>query len=328
MQKIEVHLINSVSGVRIAGTLPARVTLPLNMALLQEVTVSGVNYAELTVQSIYCALDADFIADTAPAMLITQGVTMREVADGVCFSIPFQGATAALRELSGNSPASPVYEEIGGYDENGLKIFSFRFPVVVMAEVYPGNGTPEIAGDPDYYNAAQIEALMARPLVYEYSADGENWHNELEADDTVYRVKNGTKGLFSEAQNIPYGATGAAGATRYPVTACFGNETYQIVCYLDATHSMTFAGYIAEPVSKIDLYVVSANTAYTGNIVLKVGAESFTVPVGAAVGKVTLDLSTQATGIISIVRDTAAASDTLSDGTDDITAYVVDWSVQ
>jgi hypothetical protein len=91
---------------------------------------------------------------------------------------------------------------------------------------------------------------------------------------------------------------------------------------------MTFAGYIAEPVNKIDLYVVSANPEYTGNIVLTVGAQSFTVPVGATVGKVTLALSTPATGIVSIVRDTAAGADTLSDGTDAITAYVVDWSVQ
>lgn len=133
------------------------------------------------------------------------------------------------------------------------------------------------------------------------------------------------------SEGVPLGLkgdTGDSGATRYPVTACFGNETYQIVCYLDAAHGMTFAGYIAEPVNKIDLYIVSANPEYTGNIVLNVGAESFTVPVGAIVGKVTLNLSTPATGIVSIVRDTANAGDTLSDGTDAITAYVVDWSVQ
>jgi hypothetical protein len=129
---------------------------------------------------------------------------------------------------------------------------------------------------------------------------------------------------------LPAGSGGGGGGGRgnLPVTACFGNEVYQIVCYLDAAHNMTFAGYIAEPVNKIDLYVVSANPEYTGNIVLTVGAESFTVPVGATVGKVTLQLSTPATGIISIVRDTANAGDTLSDGTDAITAFVVDWSVQ
>ena len=328
MQKMEVRLINNVSGVRIAGALPARVALPLNSALLQEVTVSGVNYAELNVQSIYCALDADFIAATAPAMLITQGVTMREVADGVCFSIPFQGATAELRALIGNAAARPIYEEIGGYDADGAKLFSFRFPVTVTAEIYPGSGLPPVYGDPAYLNAAQIEAAMARQLIYEYSADGDSWHSGLMSGDLYFRVKNGTTGLYSERQNIPYGPVGAVGATRYPVTACFGNETYQIVCYLDAAHGMTFAGYIAEPVNKIDLYVVSANPEYTGNIVLNVGAESFTVPVGATVGKVTLNLTVPATGIVSIVRDTANAGDTLSDGTDAITAFVVDWSVQ
>ena len=152
----------------------------------------------------------------------------------------------------------------------------------------------------------------------------------LAVDNALIYFRVGTSaGAWSDGVPLALkGDKGGNGSTRYPVTACFGNETYRIVCYLDAAHSMTFAGYIAEPVNKIDLYVVSANPEYTGNIVLAVGAESFTVPVGAAVGKVTLALSTPATGIISIVRDTAATSDTLSDGTDAITAYVVDWSVQ
>lgn len=163
----------------------------------------------------------------------------------------------------------------------------------------------------------------------QYNAEGAGFAY-LAVDTALIYFRVGIfAGVWSDGVPLALkGDTGGNGATRYPVTACFGNEVYQIVCYLDATHNMTFAGYIAEPVKKIDLYVVSANTAYTGNIVLKVGSESFTVPVGATVGKVTLPLSTPATGIVSIVRDTANASDTLSDGTDAITAFVVDWSVQ
>lgn len=329
MQTQKFSLAVSSAGVKITGGLPARVVVPLNEALIQEISVAGVTAQELNVQSIYCAFAADFLAGTPPALLVTSGITLTAgESGGVLFSVPLPGATAELRALIGNAAARPIYEEIGGYDTDGAKLFSFRFPVTVTAEIYPGSGLPPVYGDPAYLNAAQIEAAMARQLIYEYSADGDSWHNGLMSGDLYFRVKNGAPGLYSEPQSIPYGPVGAVGATRYPVTACFGNETYQIVCYLDAAHCMTFAGYIAEPVNKIDLYIVSANPEYTGNIVLNVDAESFTVPVGATVGKVTLNLTVPATGIVSIVRDTANAGDTLSDGTDAITAFVVDWSVQ
>ena len=185
-------------------------------------------------------------------------------------------------------------------------------------------GPPGPPGDSFKPNAVGL--LSDRSL---YNTEGAGFAYLATDNGMIYFRVGISAGAWSDGVPLALkGDTGGNGSTRYPVTACFGNETYQIVCYLDATHSMTFAGYIAEPVNKIDLYVVSANTAYTGNIVLTVGAQSFTVPVGATVGKVTLALSTPATGIISIIRDTANAGDTLSDGTDAITAFVVDWSVQ
>ena len=88
---------------------------------------------------------------------------------------------------------------------------------------------------------------------------------------------------------------------------------------------MDISGYFAEGISQFELWLVSVTPEITGNIVLNVSGETFTVPVTGEVTKVVLAPSTAVKGIISIARDTASAEDTLNDGTDSITALVVDW---
>jgi hypothetical protein len=88
---------------------------------------------------------------------------------------------------------------------------------------------------------------------------------------------------------------------------------------------MDLSGYFADGISQFELYLVSATPEITGNIVLTVGGESFTVPVTDVVKKVAINPKTAIKGIISIVRNTANNADTLNDGTDAITALVVDW---
>ncbi len=113
-------------------------------------------------------------------------------------------------------------------------------------------------------------------------------------------------------------------ADRFLVNRVFAHDTYGTVAYLDADNRMDLSGYFAEGISSIDLWLVSASNV-TGNIVLTVGNDRFTVPVTSAVTKQTLSLSNNAVGKISIVRDTADSADTLNDGTDAVTALVVDW---
>ena len=104
------------------------------------------------------------------------------------------------------------------------------------------------------------------------------------------------------------------------------HASYGTVCYLDDDNSMAFVGYQAAGWSKIKLYLVTADPAVIGNIVLNVGAERFVVAVGATVAAAELEFSAPATGLITIERDTTDASDTLEDGSSNIvTALVVDW---
>ena len=114
-------------------------------------------------------------------------------------------------------------------------------------------------------------------------------------------------------------------ADKFLVQRVFAHNTYGTVAYLDADNSMDLSGYFADGISQFDLWLVSATPEITGNIVLTVGGESFTVPVTGMVKKVAINPKTAIKGIISIVRNTASSADTLDDGSDVITALVVDW---
>ena len=114
-------------------------------------------------------------------------------------------------------------------------------------------------------------------------------------------------------------------ADKFLVKRVFAHDTYGTVAYLDANNSMDISGYFAEGISRFELWLVSATPIITGNIVLNIGGETFKVPVTGKVSKVVIAPSSAVKGIISIARDTASAEDTLNDGADSITAFVVDW---
>ena len=118
---------------------------------------------------------------------------------------------------------------------------------------------------------------------------------------------------------------GAEKADKFLVNRVFAHDTYGTVAYLDANNSMDISGYFAEGISRFELWLVSATPTITGNIVLNIGGETFKIPVTGKVTKVVITPSTAVKGIISIVRDTASVEDTLNDGADSITAFVVDW---
>ena len=114
-------------------------------------------------------------------------------------------------------------------------------------------------------------------------------------------------------------------ADKFLVKRVFAHDTYGTVAYLDANNSMDISGYFAEGISRFELWLVSATPTIIGNIMLNIGGETFKIPVTGKVAKVVITPSTAVKGIISIARDTASAEDTLNDGADSITAFVVDW---
>lgn len=138
--------------------------------------------------------------------------------------------------------------------------------------------------------------------------------------DTIY--------FLTDSKTIVLGAdkyVNEKKADKFLIQRVFAHETYGTVAYLDSNNSMDLSGYFADGISRFELWLVSATPEITGNIVLTIGTESFTVPVTGSVAKVVINPSDTAIGVISIVRDTASETDTLNDGTDSITALVVDW---
>lgn len=122
-------------------------------------------------------------------------------------------------------------------------------------------------------------------------------------------------------------ATVSVNASFVPVaTTCYYHADYGTVSYLDDDNSIEALGYQATGWSKIKLWPVTADSSVIGNIALTVGTERFVVAVGSTVSMSELTFSAPVTGIITIVRNTTDAADTLKDGSGNVvTALVVDW---
>ena len=161
---------------------------------------------------IITRIDADFLSTTDPLILKLDAVTVKT--DGqqqtiMTAEIPDTATEAMLAHLESEKSAT-LTAEIGGYDSEANAIFALQFPLVIRNRVYMG-GTPPAQNDPDYLTAAETRALVAAPLIFEYSADGANWHDELQPNDVYQRVRHGETGEASSPQQIPYGPKGAQG---------------------------------------------------------------------------------------------------------------------
>jgi hypothetical protein len=104
----------------------------------------------------------------------------------------------------------------------------------------------------------------------------------------------------------------------------YAHATYGSVAYLDAGNVLVFMGYEAEGVNRIELWLVSADPEVTGNIVLRIGAERFVVPVAASPAKATLCFSSPVIGIVTIVRDTGDPDDHVVNSAP-VTVFAISW---
>ena len=121
------------------------------------------------------------------------------------------------------------------------------------------------------------------------------------------------------------GGNGADGGAPPVERSCY-DATYGVVSYLDDDNSVTALGWQGAGWTRLKLWLVSADSTVTGNIVLKIGTQSKTCAVGVAVAAVDWELATPAAGRVEIVRDTTDAADTLKDGSGNIvTALLADW---
>lgn len=96
----------------------------------------------------------------------------------------------------------------------GTEIVLLQDVAQMKSRVLNDQGAPE-TGDPDYYSAAQINAIMNAGDEYEFSS-GDSWHSEQLESDIYMRSRNkSVGGEWSDSILIPSGKDGADGASDY-----------------------------------------------------------------------------------------------------------------
>lgn len=160
----------------------------------------------------YCAFDTSCNYSASPLLLQFSGTSLIPANDRTIFSvtIPDSAVEKMISALAGRESLLMLCE-IGGISTGGKADFAWHFPVTIRNRVFSGNGTPTVAGDPEYYTAVQVEAAISRPLLLEYSSDGKSWHPEFIAGDTLYRMRHGANGVPSAAIPLLYGEKGDKG---------------------------------------------------------------------------------------------------------------------
>ncbi len=111
----------------------------------------------------YLALDGDFNQATSPIILRNSGIGV-ETANGktvLTVTVPDTDSTAMRNALSTEREVSLTLE-IGGLDGDGFVVACLQVPLLVRNRIWLGGNVPaEVASDPEYLNAAQVNALVA-----------------------------------------------------------------------------------------------------------------------------------------------------------------------
>lgn len=152
----------------------------------------------------YCALDLECNYSDSPLLLQVSGITLSTDSDGhsvFAVEIPDTAVEKMVAALRGKSSCRMLCE-IGGLNDEAVAVFAWHFEITVHNRVFAGSGSPSVAGDPEYYTSVQVEAAIARELIFEYSADGTHWHRGCTSEDLFLRVRHGENGTPSGSVSL------------------------------------------------------------------------------------------------------------------------------
>ena len=160
----------------------------------------------------YCAFDTACNFSDSPLLLQISGTALFSSSGRTVFAveIPDTAVEKMVSALAGKA-STEMFCEIGGINSDGKANFAWHFPVTVSNRVFSGSGSSSVAGDPAYYTAVQVEAVVSRPLIYEYSIDGSSWHFDFDDEDKFFRVRHGENGTPSAAVPLFRGPKGDKG---------------------------------------------------------------------------------------------------------------------
>ena len=127
------------------------------------------------------------------------------------FTIPISGMnTEELDAWLGTAESKGgLHGELVGVDGNGDDVFVLQVLDFTMRGRLGNTGSPTVI-EPEYLNADQVRALVAAGFVFQFSADGVNWHDTQAQTDTYMRWRSATSetATWSPAFSIVFGTDG------------------------------------------------------------------------------------------------------------------------
>lgn len=165
--------------------------------------------------SCRAAVDIDLISTTeVMCRSLAEDIGLSEVHIGKIAVKLNANTIEFLNKVDGKENLAGKFE-LWGYDSAGTVLLYLRLPILLSAVVDPEGGMPPSAVEEDVLvRESELEALIARQLVIEYSFDGTEAHSELNSGDEYYRFRHGENGVPSTWQKIPYGPAGVGTSGR------------------------------------------------------------------------------------------------------------------
>ena len=161
--------------------------------------------------------DTDYNTQSTPKIRTTTGFAVD--ANGF-LHIPIDTTSVELKSAIGNNETITLSAELDGYlagePDNPALIVQWNGQSFRNRIIEGGTGTPEPVDD-GVYTKAQTNALVGGEIVYQFSADGETWHDTQTEADVYIRSKNGAlaTGAWSAAMKLPSGVAGQDGESSY-----------------------------------------------------------------------------------------------------------------
>ena len=160
--------------------------------------------------SFRAAVDVDLDAGTeVMCRTLNANISHAQASDGI-ISIRIDTATEQFLAKTNNQKRLPAYFEVWGYDTSGVAVLYVRIDIECSAVVDPEGGDPPSPVEADsIVRKTDLEAVVARELIFEYSPDKTTAHSGLQTGDKYQRIRHGANGVPSAWQLIPYGPQGA-----------------------------------------------------------------------------------------------------------------------
>ena len=156
------------------------------------------------------AVDCDWTASTVPMCRTVSGIDKSHASSGLIV-IPLNANTDQFAQIVNGKQSRDGYFELRGFNDSGDVVQIVLINVTCHNAVDP-DGVGELKEvDSDAASMSWTRSILAQPLIWEYSADGENWHSSCANHVDLYqRVRHGQDGTPSAAMPIPYGSDGLA----------------------------------------------------------------------------------------------------------------------